>query len=85
MTKEETIVAANNGEGCLGKAHAKEPVFVLRAQDKFAPDVIEVWATMVARGAAGGVGFETQKVKKARALAHTMRAWQELNSSKVPD
>lgn len=80
-TKNEVLAMASTGEGCLGRAAPSEPVFVLRAQDQFAPALIESWAAKVdvAKGA------PTTKAKKARALAHQMRAWQELNSCKVPD
>jgi hypothetical protein len=73
---------ANRGMGCLGKAYSDEPVFILRAQDRFAPDVVEVWAAKVE--AVGKVG-NGDKIKEARALAHQMRAWQALHVSKVPD
>lgn len=80
-TKAEALALAEKGEGCLGKALPSEPVFILRAQDRFAPDLIEAWSHKVdvAKGA------PTTKAKKARALAHQMRAWQEMNGSKVPD
>ena len=80
-TKAQVIELANEGKGCLGKAALDEPVFVLRAQDKFAPDLLESWSHKVdvAKGCA------TEKGRKARALAHQMRAWQEMNSCKVPD
>jgi hypothetical protein len=80
-TKLQTIEAANRGEGCLGKALSGEPVFILRAQDRFAPDVIEAWANKVELAR----GTTTSKIREARALAHEMRAWQEMNTCKIPD
>ena len=80
-TKREVIELANEGQGCLGKAGFDEPVFILRAQDRFAPDVIEAWAGKVEMAKGG----QTDKSRKARALAHQMRAWQALHSCKVPD
>ena len=66
-----------------------EPTFVLRAQDKFAPSIIERWAAEVERENGCRIGPEAdktkQKIREARALAHQMRAWQELNRSKIPD
>lgn len=66
-----------------------EPVFVLRAQDRFAPEVIEFWASRVGQHVAGSIGDLPDKTKRkvstARAKAHLMRAWQELNRSKTPD
>jgi hypothetical protein len=78
-TKREAIELANAGRGCLGRAALDEPVFILRAQDKFAPDLVENWANFVERAR----GTATEKTRKARALAHQMRAWQELNLVKV--
>lgn len=80
-TKAEVIKEANEGRGCLGKALMDEPVFILRAQDRFAPDLVERWASNVM----SAKGAPTEKVRQARALAHRMRAWQELNTSKIPD
>ena len=69
-----------------------EPVFTLRAQDKFAPAVVEWWADCVEAhlhnslsDAGGPVDRGRRKIVEARALAHTMRAWQVLNNCKVPD
>jgi hypothetical protein len=66
-----------------------EPVFVLRAQDQFAPQVIEYWASLVAGAVANTVSSKAdatkQKVVRARALAHTLRAWQTLFGAKIPD
>jgi hypothetical protein len=80
-TKAEALALANEGKGCLGKARPDEPVFILRAQDRFAPDLLESWSHKVELAK----GTVTEKSRKARALAHQMRAWQELNSCKVPD
>lgn len=30
---------------CLNKAHEEEPVFVLRAKDKAAPDTLKAWVS----------------------------------------
>lgn len=66
-----------------------EPTFTLRAQDKFAPKIIEAWAFEVERACEGVVSSTVNaskaKAKAARALAHDMRAWQERNYCKVPD
>jgi len=80
-TKAQVIEMTNRGEGCLGKASPDEPVFVLRAQDKFAPDLIERWADKVDAAR----GTQIDKSRKARALAHQMRAWQALHDAKTPD
>lgn len=79
-TALEELTAANAGKGTLGKAADDEPVFILRAQDEFAPEIVERWALRLET-----VAGRTPKVREARALAHKMRAWQEMNGAKVPD
>lgn len=90
LAKIEREMAAS-GKGCLGKASDDEPVFILRAQDKLAPAIVEAWAMAAAaersrniRSVQEDMGLDS-KIKEARALAHTMRAWQEINYSKLPD
>ena len=57
-----------------------EPVFLLRAQDKNAPDMVDLWADWAAEDNA-----EENIVKAARSHAEAMRKWQEEHGSKVPD
>ena len=76
-TAKEEYEKAMRGEGCLGKAADDEPVFVLRAQDKLAPGLIELWAE-----GAEGHRCAPEKVAEARALAARMRAWP---NRKYPD
>lgn len=90
MNKLETIEAAiNRGEGCLGKAAADEPVFVLRAKDIFAADLIREWADHVERVAAlkGELtGARKAKIAEARKLAIEMETWRHSHDGgKVPD
>lgn len=67
----------------------EEPTFTLRAQDRFMPEVLEFWAMKVeadVRNTASQKADASRlKAKKARALAHTVRAWQTMNFSKTPD
>lgn len=58
------------GKGCLGKAADDEPVFILRAQDMLAADLVDNWATQ-----ANLVGCPWDKVREARELAQQMREW----------
>jgi hypothetical protein len=76
LAKNE-IERANRGEGCLGKAHPDEPVFILRAQDSEAADTVERWA-IFARAA----GAPNDKVQEAMMIAEEMRRWPK---RKVPD
>ncbi len=90
LAKIEKQMAAA-GLGCLGRAADDEPVFILRAKDRFAPELVENWAALVERATSatvsgtGTVEGSRAKIKEARALAHNMRAWQEMNTSKTPD
>lgn len=66
-----------------------EPTFTVRAQDRFAPDVLEFWANQVERAVHNSVGDKAdasrRKVALARSKAHMMRAWQAVHYCKIPD
>ena len=49
-TKMDVLQAVAEGRGALGKAAMDEPVFVLRAQDIHAADLVEKWAIWAAAG-----------------------------------
>ncbi len=66
----------------INKLAQGEPYFILRGQDKLAPQLIEAWATTLENTRDFG---RSAKIKDARAIAHEMRAWQERNFSKIPD
>lgn len=73
--------------GCFAKAADDEPLFVLRAQDVLAPDVVRQWADglhTVRCGYADHSRFDCTlpKVVEARALARKMEAWP---TRKLPD
>lgn len=74
-TKLQTVNEALEGRGCLGKAEADEPIFVLRAQDIHAADLVEKWAIWNTTSA-------PDKAKEARQIADDMRAWP---TKKQPD
>jgi hypothetical protein len=74
-TAKEVIEEANADLGCLGKAHDDEPVFVLRAQDVFAPQLVEAWANLARVSA-------PEKAAQAIVLAAAMRVW---HTRKLPD
>ena len=57
-----------------------EPVFLLRAQDIVAPQVVEAWAI-----AAHAAGANEDIVQHAYEHAQFMRKWQAEHGSKVPD
>lgn len=56
-----------------------EPVFLLRAKDVFAPDVIDFWAKLV--HSAGDV----ELANHVRNHADKMRRWQKENTCKFPN
>ncbi len=76
-TAKEEIEMANAGKGCLGKAHPDEPVFILRAQDKLAADIVQLWAVRARNN-----GCPVEKTKEAYDLSERMRAWP---TRKYPD
>lgn len=56
-----------------------ETVFVLRAQDKFASELVLEWCRLVEEYSGG---LETPKTREARETAHQMWLWPH---RKVPD
>ena len=57
-----------------------EPVFLLRAHDMLAPEIVEYWAELAeVEGAVPNI------IEAARNHAQAMREWQEEHGSKVPD
>jgi hypothetical protein len=64
-----------------GLIPADEPVFLLRAQDKLAPTVVEIWAKMLR-----AIGGDFEMVEKAMAQARAMQSWQiHQRKRKTPD
>ncbi len=63
--------------GCFSKAHPDEPLFVLRAQDALAPNIVRSWASLAEQQ-----GTPPEKVREARELADQMEAW---HTTKIPD
>ena len=67
-------------EACLDKVKPGEPIFVLRAQDKLAPSIVEEWAHQ-----AETRGAPVDKVNEAYDCARAMRDWARSNGCKYPD
>lgn len=89
-TKSEIVAALAEGKGSLAKAADDEPVFILRAQDRFAPLVVEIWGRIVAshliaEGRHDKLYAVGNKVDEAGLVADAMRGWQRRNTMKVPD
>lgn len=62
-------------------ARTGEPVFILRAQDIFAPDAVRFWAGQMEMT----TGAKNPKVIEAYQLAELMEAWQKDKARKIPD
>jgi hypothetical protein len=87
-TKREELALASSGLGCLGKAADDEPVFVLRAQDINAPQVVEEWVrvTMITNARLHRpFSRVSAKIEEALELTKRMRDWQSTHITKVPD
>lgn len=65
-------------DSCLMKAADDEPIFVLRAQDLLASQLVRDWA----QRAAMFIGNDAPKVREAWALADAMDQWP---TRKYPD
>ena len=57
-----------------------EPVFLLRGQDRLAPDLLRQWAHRLLEN--GGSGVMAEMVMKQ---ANAMLDWQDKNKKKLPD
>ena len=64
----------------LAKIAHDEPMFVLRAQDTSAPDMVRHWARLALE-----LGAPVAKVNEAYECAIAMETWQLKHSCKVPD
>ncbi len=62
------------------KAELDEPVFVLRAQDQLAPEIVGLYALSAIRAR-----VSQEKVSGVRKCESAMRAWQAIHGCKVPD
>lgn len=56
-----------------------EPVFLLRAQDRFAPVTIEIWAALVRQHGNAKLADQVEEFIKK------MDEWQARNPTKIPD
>lgn len=68
-----------NNDAVLGKIGPDEPIFVLRAQDKTAPDAVRFWAK---NAISSGANIEPAKLAEAEQCAQAMEQWP---TRKLPD
>lgn len=77
MIKRDELANPNS---CINRADDDEPVFVLRAHDPAAPEIVREWADAYAsrKEDKGSVMTETQRAKYREALnlAQLMEVWQ---------
>jgi hypothetical protein len=73
----DKFAAITNDDSCLNKAMLCEPLFILRAQDQFAADLVRQWADQVEQSGGGA-----DKILGARIIAGQMEAW---TYHKIPD
>lgn len=76
---EQTFPVSKNQ---VMRLHPNEPVFILRAQDVFAPKVITTWCNMVIHDPKATQGNFDQAAN-ASLIANDMEQWQKANPDKV--
>ena len=77
MRREMSTRQSRSRFDCLARLAPDEPYFVLRAQDRLAPEQIEAWAIEAQLNGCG-----PGKVAEARRIAAAMRHW---SKRKMPD
>lgn len=63
-----------------GKIAANEPVFLLRAKDKLAPELMHYWARRLSEE-----GGDTRMAAMVHKHAELAKEWQKKNGCKLPD
>lgn len=63
-------MGTRDSDTCLQKVGPDEPIFVLRAQDSLAANIVRAWADR-----ASANGCRAEKVEEALAIADAMDAW----------
>lgn len=77
MTAKELREATLRGEGPLAKAADDEPVFLLRAQDNLAAEIVGKWATLYSV-TVPSIDVESKaaiKLAEAKQISEAMAAW----------
>ena len=76
----------SNSNSCINRAADDEPVFVLRAHDPAAPEIVREWADAYASRKEEAhetmTAQEREKYREAIDLAHRMEEWQKANGVK---
>ena len=71
----------------LARAKDGEPIFVIRATDALAINVIDYWCESLraVSGASAVAATPDEKIKKAQRVRSAINEWQIIHGSKVPD
>lgn len=77
MLADRVFITTN---GTTRSLHITEPVFLLRSQDRVAPDAVHHYAHMVEIA-----GATPEMVQHVKDFADKMREWQAVNVTKLPD
>lgn len=83
MIKSDELLNPNS---CLNRAANDEPIFVLRANDINASNLVTVWAIKYMNSKGGWANMDARqqaKFSEALAAAHAMREWRK--SAKFDD
>ena len=82
--KEEQMIHAREDYNRIQDPEKKipddEPVFLLRGQDRLAPQLVDDWATSLEK-----ITGKNELTLAARGQANAMRRWQREHKSKTPD
>lgn len=70
MIKIDELTSATS---CLNKAGEDEPIFVLRAKDVLAPELVRIWAMKAMMSGQ----HEASKILEAEGLADQMEVWRK--------
>jgi hypothetical protein len=87
-TNREVLDLYSQGQGILCRADDDEPVFILRAQDKFFVPLVRLWTELVAMDTPQPVSpAVADKLMDAVAVANSGIDWQNAHPQrvKVPD
>jgi len=71
----------NDPTSCLNRAEKDEPMFVLLARDKVAPETIRSWITH--RLVSGKNRMDDEKIIEAYKCLHEMEKWRRENDNET--
>jgi hypothetical protein len=86
-TKREVLEHFSQGQGTLYKADDDEPIFVLRAQDKFFVPLVRMWIELVEMDTPHPDQNASVKILDAAEVANAAIDWGDAHPGrvKVPD